>query len=67
MIFNEIYDHAQENFCHYVDQPSTRQKMVTEKDSYGRTIETTFFFKGTKVIGKQIRDFTGYRYFLRKD
>ena len=66
MQFSQLIDHAADNFCHYVELPSTRQKTVISKDSYGRSIETVTFFKGSKILGKQVRDFTGYRYYIRK-
>jgi len=53
------------NFDHYVSSKATRQESSKWRDSHGRIIETTVYYRGLKIIGKQTRDSFGYRYFLR--
>ncbi len=56
-----------ENFLDLVDTPSTRNKLSITTDRYnGHKVERTTFYKGSKVIGVQIRNVTGYHYYLRK-
>ena len=57
---------APENFNHYVETPSTRSKFELRIDQFGRTIEKTTFYKGSKILGFFSRDHGGYRYYLRK-
>lgn len=66
--FVELLQTAPENFSHYVESQSTRTQSQTKTDFYGRTTETTVFYRGSRILGKLVRDpLCGYRYYLRKD
>jgi hypothetical protein len=64
--FKELDSFPAENFLHYVETPSTRSE-TTIKECYlsGCKIETTRFFRANKELGYQIRDRSGYHYFIR--
>jgi hypothetical protein len=65
--YDEITHFAAENFCFLVDTPSTREKRTMRLDDFGRTIETIVFYRGSRILGKQVRDVCGWRYYLRKE
>ena len=64
--FDEIRHFGPENFCSLVDTPSTRSKSIVKTDEYGRQVETTTYYREARVLGYQQRDFSGYRYYIRK-
>ena len=64
--YEEIRHFSLENFVSLVDIPSTRQKSSTNKDKFGRDIERVVFYQGGRILGMQVRDVTGYRYYIRK-
>lgn len=68
IIFVELLQTAAENFSHYVESQSTRSTSSKRVDKFDRTTETTLFYRGSRILGKQVRDpLCGYRYYLRKD
>ena len=64
--FEEIKHFGRENFLSLVDTPSTKRKASTTKDEYGRVTERLVFYKGSRIIGMQIRNINGYWYYIRK-
>lgn len=64
--FEELRHFGPENFLDLVEEPSTKSILEVKKDEYGRTIETTTFYKCSKILGMQVRNVNGYRYYIRK-
>ena len=64
--FEEIKHFGPENFLSLVDAPSTKRKSSTTKDEYGRVTERLVFYKGSRILGMQVRNVNGYRYYIRK-
>jgi len=56
-----------ENFASLVDAPSTKQRSSSTKNQFNQVTERVIFYQRNRIIGVQVRDVTGYRYFLRAD
>jgi hypothetical protein len=65
--FDEIRHFGPENFCSLVDGPSTRSKSTVTTNYYGRQLEVTTYYRGSKILGYQERTSSGYRYYVRVD
>ena len=64
--YEEIKHFGPENFLSLVDAPSTSRKSSATKDEYGRVTERLVFYKGSRILGMQVRKVNGYRYYIRK-
>lgn len=61
--FSEFRDgNSAEKFVHCVESASTRTTFKVTSE-----LETTTYWRGKRIIGKQTRDLTGYRYYIRID
>ena len=65
--YEEIRHFGPENFAALVDAPSTKRKASTTKDRFDRITERVLFYRGSRILGMQVRDMTGYRYYIRND
>jgi hypothetical protein len=64
--YEEIRHFGPENFSSLVDAQSTKRKSSATKDRFDRVTERTVFYKGNRIIGMQVRNANGYRYYIRK-
>ena len=64
--YEEIRHFGPENFASLVDTPSTKRKSATTKDQFDRVTERVVFYQGSRIIGMQVRNANGYRYYIRK-
>ena len=64
--YEEIRHFGLENFVFLVDAPSTKRRSSTTKDEFDRVTERLVFYKGSRILGMQVRNVNGYRYYIRK-
>jgi hypothetical protein len=64
--FNELIHTASQNFQELVvDQSSGNKTLIVSCG--GDRIETTIYWRGSKILGKLIVNRTGRKYYIRKE
>ena len=64
--YEEIRHFGLANFVSLVETPSTKQVSTKTTDRFDQTTERVVYYRGNRILGVQVRNITGYRYYVRK-